>query len=55
MNEQDWTNIRALVCAAPIKGVEAITVAVLIQKIDGMIASFHTPKVEDATPSKEAV
>lgn len=53
--EQDWKNIGALIAKAPITGAEAITVAILQQKISGEVASFHTPLAPHDPPSTEAV
>lgn len=54
--ETDLKNIAALIAKAPIVGAEAITVAMLQQKIAAEIGCFHTPpSASDLPPSTEAV
>ena len=51
MTLQDWKVILELIGRSPIKGSEAIAVAVLTQKIQGIIAAMEKPpeQTNDAT------
>ena len=49
LTNEDIKNTIALIKAAPIKGVEALTVALLIQKYEG---ALEAPKAEEPKPEE---
>ncbi len=54
LNSQEITNILALIKLAPIKGEEALTVAILQQKLTKMLSDMQTPSETpvETTPKK---
>jgi hypothetical protein len=56
MTETDWTNLKALLLRVNLTGAEAITVAVLLAKIDARIAEargISVPlKIDEHAPVK---
>lgn len=53
LTNEELNNIKVLVGNAQIKGADALTVALLIQKLDVIINSQTPPEIKPETSTKE--